>query len=290
MRGRNWIGIVVVSFAFLAGGFFFFLGSVISLAAGKPQKGDVAIVEITGVIYESRPVMEQLTALKAEGDVKAVVLRIDSPGGSVGASQEIFEAVKDLRETKPVVASLGTVAASGGYYIAAPANRIVANAGTITGSIGVRMELVNVEELLHWARVMPLTLKSGEFKDAGSPTRPVTAVEKEYLEGILKGLHGQFKKAIVESRGLTEAEVEKISDGKVFTGLEAKDGRLVDDIGNLNKAVKIAGELGGVKGEPKSFYPPQKDGFFWESLVEGVANRFSERLIGLLTEPARFTF
>lgn len=290
MKGRYWIALVVASFAFLAGGFFFFLGSLCSLISEKPKKGDVAVVEVTGMIYESQPVLDQLKDLKKEKSVKAVILRIDSPGGTVGASQEIFEAVKDLNDSKPVVASMGTVAASGGYYIAAPARKIVANAGTITGSIGVRMEILNIQELLKWAKVDPVTLKSGAMKDVGSPTRPMTAEERAYIEGILKKLHEQFKASVALSRGLTKGEMDAIADGRILTGLEAKEKKLVDEIGGMNLATKIAAELGGVKGEPEVFYPPKGKERFWESLVEGTVSRASERVLSAFLTPLRLTF
>lgn len=272
--------LVLIALAFLVGSFFFFVGSVASLLSGGLERGEVAVVEVLDGIFDAKAVVEQLTDLKKDREVKAVVLRIDSPGGSVGAAQEIFESVKEVRSAKPIVASMGTVAASGGYYVAAPASRIVANPGTITGSIGVRMEHLNVEELLRWARLRPLTLKSGRFKDVGSPTRAMTTEEREYLEGILKRLHDQFKQAVAESRGLTGEEIDEIADGRVLTGLEAREKKLVDEIGNLPRAVKIAGELAGIKGEPEFFFSIPKHRKPWEYLIEGMVDRLLERVIG----------
>lgn len=291
MKGRKWFLLTLLVFAFLAGSFFFFLGSLLTLIPNhKPEKGNVAVVEVIGGIFDSKAIVEQLSELKKEKEVKAVVLRIDSPGGSVSASQEIFEAVKELKQVKPVVASMGTVAASGGYYIAAPATKIVANPGTITGSIGVRMELINVEDLLHWARLKSITLKSGRFKDIGSPTRTITPEEREYLEGLLKQMHGQFKKAVAESRGLPVEEVEKIADGRVFTGLEAQERKLVDEIGTLDKAAKIAGDLAGLKEEPEIFYPPLEEKKVLDYLMEGVVERLSEKVLSALISPIHFSY
>lgn len=255
----------------------------------EAESGNVAVVEVLGGIYDSKPVVEELHDLKKDDRVKAVVLRIDSPGGSVGASQEIFESVRKLKEKKPVVVSMGSVAASGGYYVAAPANRILANAGTVTGSIGVRMELVNVQDLLDWAKIKALTLKSGRYKDAGSPTRPMTPEEKEYLESVIKGMHEQFKRAVAESRHLTPEEIEMVSDGRVFTGLDAVQKKLVDEVGSLEEAVKIAGDLGGIKGEPDIFYPTRHKEFL-ERLVDGMAEKIFQKLSYSFLMPMRFFY
>ncbi len=274
----KWLYVTLSCFALLGAAFFFFLGSAINLVGPhkKNSHGNVAIVEILGGIYDSRSTLEELADLKKDDAVKAVVLRIDSPGGTVSASQDIFEAVLDFKKSKPVVASMGAVAASGGYYVAAPASKILANAGSITGSIGVRMELLNVEELMQWAKVKETTLKSGRLKDIGSPTRAMTPEEKEYLEGILKNLHSQFKKAVAESRGLTVQEVEVLADGRVFTGEEAKANKLIDDIGPLQSAVRVAADLAGIKGEPDVFYAETKEGNWMDYLIDGAAERWTK--------------
>ena len=231
--------------------------------------GNIAILEVLGPILDSKTTIEQLQDVKKDEKTKAVILRVDSPGGSVGASQEIFDQVRELKKTKPVVVSMGSVAASGGYYVSAPATKIIANAGTITGSIGVRMELVNVEDLLQWAKVKPLTLKSGVLKDAGSPTRAMTPEEQSYLEAVLKKMHEQFKKSVAESRGLTTEEVDAVADGRVLTGEEAREKKLIDDIGNLDHAIQVAGQLAGVDPEP--YYPEGKESSFfgWLDHVKG---------------------
>ncbi|HEX5036850.1 MAG TPA: signal peptide peptidase SppA [bacterium] len=292
MTDRKWIYITLTAFLLLGAAFFFFLGSVVGLA-GKgegPKSGNVAVVEVLGGIFDSKPIVEQLRDLKKDDDAKAVVLRVDSPGGSVGASQEIYEAVKSLKEKKPVVVSMGTVAASGGYYISAPASRIVANAGTITGSIGVRMDLMNAEDLMNWARVKFFTLKSGLKKDVGSPTRPMTPEEKEYLEGILKEMHRQFKKAVADGRGIKLEDVEALADGRVFTGEEALGYKLVDEIGSLDLAVKDAAELAGVTGEPEPYYPEKKDGGLLKFLAEDFADRLFDRVMGVSLQGFRLSY
>ncbi len=290
MKGRYWVLLTLVAFAFLGGSFFLFLGSVFSLFPGRSKSGNVAVVEVLGGIFDSRTVVEMLHDLKKDKSVKAVVLRIDSPGGSVGASQEIFETVKDLKAVKPVVASMGTVAASGGYYIAAAANKILANAGTVTASIGVRMELVNVEDLLKWAKVKAITLKSGRLKDAGSSTRPMTPEEKEYLEDILKDMHKQFKQAVAETRGLSLQEVDSFADGRVMTGTEALQHKLVDEIGSLDKAAAVAAELAGIKGEPEIFYPRAEPHSMVDYLMDGLVDRFFQRVSQVFFSPINFKY
>lgn len=241
----------------------FLLGSFLS----KASSGDLAILRIEGVLYDAEPFLRQIEKLRKSDGVKAIVLRIDSPGGSVGASQEIHEAIERISEVKTVVASLGPVAASGGYYVALPAKKILASAGSITGSIGVRMEYVNLEELLAWIRVRPETLKSGRWKDVGSPTRPMTAEERHFLEEILKKMHEQFRSAVAKGRNLTPQVVAELSEGQVFTGEEALSKGLIDGLGNLDKAIQTAAELAGIKGEPEVFYPSREyDNFvdrFW---------------------------
>ncbi len=290
---KSWLAIIV-AFCFLFGSFFFFLGSVISIVShlsGKSGKtGNIAVVEVLGTILDAKSTVETLRDLRNDKEAKAVILRVDSPGGSVGASQEIYEAVQELKSKKPVVVSMGTVAASGGYYIAAPATKIVANEGTITASIGVRMELMNVEDLLSWAKVKPFTLKSGRLKDVGSPTRPMTPEEKEYLESLLKAMHDQFKKAVAESRGLSMEEVEKFSDGRVVTGLQAKDLKLVDEVGGFDKAIHIAANLAGLKEEPEIYYPEQTHKEFWERFMESSVEKLTRTVMGVWMSPMRFSF
>lgn len=249
------IVIVVLGMAFVFGMFSF----IVSSGGGGSSSifgGDkVGVVKVEGTIVSADGVIEDIESLRKDDSIASVILRIESPGGSVGASQEILEAVMLLAEEKPVVASMGTVAASGGYYVALGANRILANPGTITGSIGVRMEHVNISGLLDWARIQHTTLKSGRYKDIGAIDRPLSAEEKAILEGVLKKLHAQFNLAVAEGRDLEVADVEKIADGRVFTGQEALELGLIDGIGGLAEAIKVAAEMGGIDGEPELSYP-----------------------------------
>lgn len=215
----------------------------------------VAVVEIIGVISDSKSIIEKIVKFRKNDSVKAVVLRIDSPGGAVGPAQEIYEEVKKTKAVKKVVASMGSVAASGGYYVACGADKIVANPGTLTGSIGALFEFMNLKELMHWAKIKGEVVKSGEFKDVGYPFRDMTSRERALLQELINNVHSQFKRAVVESRGLPAQKVDKIADGRIFTGEQAKELGLVDELGNLEDAVALAAKLAGIEGEPTVIYP-----------------------------------
>ena len=210
---------------------------------------------------------------RKDDNVRAVVVRIDSPGGVVGPSQEIYAEIKKLAAKKKVVVSMGSVAASGGYYIAAPASLIMANPGTITGSIGVLMRFSNLEGLMDKVGMKAFTLKTGKFKDVGSPSRTMTDQEKEMLQNVIDNTHAQFVRAVAEGRKLPLADVAAIADGRIFTGEQAKAVKLVDRIGTLQDAIEEAGRLGGIKGEPGLIRPPKKKKLLLDMLVEGAAER-----------------
>lgn len=218
----------------------------------------VGIIEITGVLADSRPILEQIKAFRDADAVKAIVLRIDSPGGSVGPAQEIYREIRKTIEYKKVIASMGAVAASGGYYIAAAADGIVANPGTITGSIGVIMGYTNFEEVMRKIGLTPVIIKSGEYKDLGSPTRQMTDSEKELLTEMIHQIHQQFITAIVEGRGLQQHDVEAVADGRIITGEAAQALGLVDRLGNYEDAVQWAAELAGLSGEIKTVFPEKE--------------------------------
>ena len=201
------------------------------------------------------------------------MLRIDSPGGVVGPSQEIHDAVKKLASQKKVVVSMGSIAASGGYYIAAAASRILANPGTITGSIGVLMRFSNLEGLMGKIGMKAFTLKTGKYKDVGSPARPMTDQEKAMLQEVIDNAHSQFVKAVAEGRKLPEAEVRNIADGRIFTGEQALALKLIDRLGTLQDAIEEAGKLGGIKGEPQVIRPSKKKKLILDMLVEETAAR-----------------
>src|SRR6266404_5826310 len=224
-----------------------------------------AVLIIAGfgfVIFDSKTVNEQLKMYADDSRVKAILIRMDTPGGGVAASQEIADQVKWLRSEKgkTVVISMGSVGASGGYYIACAADKIYANPGTITGSIGVIAEWVNYGNLLKWAQMQPEVIKSGEFKDVGSPTREVTPKEREYLQSLINQMFEQFVGAVADGRketGLTREQVQQLADGRVYTGEQALREKLIDGLGNYDKVLKATAELVGIKGEPQVVTPPK---------------------------------
>ncbi len=240
-----------------------FLLSIFFLSRFGEEKaftlGDkIAVVDIKGVITSSRGIVEQIERLKENNDVKAIILRINSPGGGVGPSQEIYREVLRAKEKKKIIASMESVAASGGYYVACASDVIVANPGTITGSIGVVMEFSNVEDLLKKIGLRSYVIKSGKHKDIGSPLRNMTSEEKAILQGVIDSVHNQFVRAVAEGRDMEEGKVRQIADGRIFSGEQAKDLGLVDRLGSLQDAIEIAAEMIGIEGKPVVIYPKRK--------------------------------
>jgi protease-4 len=213
----------------------------------------VQIVDVQGELVESRPILEQLKRYEDSNSVKAILLNVDSPGGGVAVSQEIYTEIKRLREKKDkiVVAYLSSTGASGAYYISCAANRIVANPGTIVGSIGVIAEWVNYANLLEWAKLKNIVLKTGEFKDTGSPSRPITENERKYFQGLIDDMYVQFVEAVAAGRKLDLQEVRAMADGRVFTGRAAKERKLIDETGNFQDAVDLTAKLAGISGKPR---------------------------------------
>lgn len=259
---------------------FFILLAVVSHleSVPLPSGAKVAVLPITGLIADSEGTIERLRKFAKDDSVKAIVLRINSPGGGVGPSQELYEEVRKLRGKKPVVASLGAVAASGGYYIACAAQKIYANPGTITGSIGVIMQFVNVKDLIEKIGVRGVVVKSGAFKDIGSPIRPMRAEEQALLQGVIDNVHAQFVQAVAEGRRLDREKVAAIADGRIFSGEQAKELGLVDALGNLEDAVAEAGRLGKIEGEPKVVTPPKKRLSILELLKEEATSIIDQKL------------
>ncbi len=211
----------------------------------------VAIVELRGVIDASDAVVRTINRYRDNSSVRAIVLRVDSPGGGVAASQEIWQAVRKAREKKPVVCSMAEVAASGGYYVACACDSIVANPGTLTGSIGVIMQFPVAEELLKKIGLRFEVLKAGENKDIGSPFRQMRPAERAMLQAMLDDVHGQFIQAVSDGRGISADSVRLLADGRVFSGRQALDLRLVDTLGTLDDAIDLAARMGGIKGRPR---------------------------------------
>jgi protease IV len=213
----------------------------------------VQVVDIEGELVQSRPILEQLKRYEDSNSVKAILLNVDSPGGGVAVSQEIYTEIKRLREKKDkiVVAYLSSTGASGAYYISCAANKIVANPGTIVGSIGVIAEWVNYADLLEWAKLKNIVFKTGEFKDTGSATRPITENERKYFQGLIDDMYVQFVEAVSSGRKLDLQDVRAMADGRVFTGKSAKERKLIDEIGNFQDAVDLTAKLAGISGKPR---------------------------------------
>ena len=224
-------------------------------AASLFKKGQVAVLELNGVIMDSKRTLKKLEKIDEDPEVKAVVVRINSPGGAVAPSQEIYQAVKNLK--KPVVASMGSVAASGGYYVACAAKKIYANPGTITGSIGVIMEFVNMEKLYEWAKVKRYSIKTGKFKDAGAEYHDMDPEARALLQGMVDDVLKQFKEAVSTGRKIPMEQLDRLADGRVFSGAQAKGVKLVDELGGIQDAINEAAKLGGIEGKPQVVYPAQ---------------------------------
>ena len=249
----------------------------VSLETETTVGARIGIVEAKGTIGEAAPagidsdkIVKLLKKYEKDDDIKAIVLRVDSPGGAVAPSQEIYDAVKRIKARKKVVVSMGGMAASGGYYISAPADRIFAEPGTLTGSIGVIFLHFNVRGLLEWAKIEETTLKSGKYKDTLSPFRPIQETDREEIQSISDDVYSQFVQAVAQGRGMPEARVREIAEGRIYTGKRAKELKLVDELGGFDDAVAAAWGLAGQSGEPKVQYPPRERELSLRDLVRGA--------------------
>ncbi len=266
-------------------GLAFFLGTYLTtwFIEGPPSGANqIALVRVEGVIMAADDTVEQLRTFAENPAIKAILLRIDSPGGAVVPSQEIYDEVKKIRAAgkQKLVVSMGTVAASGGYYIASASDKIVANPGTLTGSIGVIMELPNLEGLMKKIGVETTVIKSGAHKDLVSPFRTMGDAERQILQRVMDDVHDQFIQAVSDGRGLEKAVVTGLADGQVFTGRQAKEKGLIDELGSFEDAIKIAGELAGIVGRPTIVEPKRPF-----SLSQWLTSMFGGR-IGAWTNPA----
>jgi len=269
----------VVAAALIGTSLLFVIGTQDSEFLGLDKGGDkVGIIEITGVISEAKNILHKLKYLREEDSIKAIVIRIDSPGGGVGPSQEIFREIRKTIKSKKIIASMGTVAASGGYYVAAGTNGIIANPGTITGSIGVIMGYTNFQKILQKIGLFPVVFKSGEYKDMGSPVRKMTENEEKILQGFVNKIHKQFVKDVAFGRNMDVARVGKLADGRIYTGEEARELGLVDRLGNLEDSITWAGRLGGIKGEIKTVYAREKKFSLLKYIADSTLNEFFNRV------------
>ena len=234
---------------------------------GLPGGPRVAVVEIEGIIVDGATAVRELREHADNPSVKAVVLRVNSPGGVVAPTQEIFAAIQRVRKGgKPVIASFGAVAASGGYYVGTAADRIYANPGTLTGSIGVVMQMANIEGLLKKVGVEYVVVKAGSYKDMGNFARTMTPEERKILQALLDDVYSQFVDAVAEGRGLDRKEVLAFADGRIYSGQQAQALKMVDDLGGFEDAVEAAGKLANISGRPKLIYPRKR--FSFRDLLE----------------------
>ncbi len=251
------------------------------LGTGEPgltDKPGVGLVEVKGMIIDSRETVRQLRYFLKKDAIKAVVLRVDSPGGVVAPSQEISDEVAKFAKKKKIVVSMGSLAASGGYYISAPATLIYANPGTITASIGVILKLSNIEALMDKIGIKSYTLKTGKYKDSGSPFRQLSAADRAMLQAVIDNTHEQFVQAVARGRKLPVEDVRKIADGRILSGEQAKALKLVDRLGTLQDAIEEAGKLAGISGEPEVIQAPKKKLNYLDLLVDGMEEKFNGTL------------
>lgn len=257
---------IILGLFILTGIFFFFIGgisllisSLISHGPGTDiftKKDGVGIVELKGLIISPEQVLKHLTEFRHNPNVKSIVLRIDSPGGSVGASQEIYKEVMRTNEVKPVIASMGSMGASGGYYAALGAENIIANPGTMTGSIGVIIKFPNLEGLFEKIGYRSEVIKSGPLKDVGASNRPMSEKERKLMQDLIDNVYGQFVRDIAVARGMEENTIKGLADGRIYTGEQALEVGLIDSLGNFTDAIIIAAEMGGLDIEnPQLLYP-----------------------------------
>jgi protease-4 len=258
------LGITVILLGVVMTVILQFFGPSSSLAFGDK----IGVIPIKGPIMDSGPIVSQLLDFKKDKGIKAIILRIDSPGGGVGPSQEIYREVRKTIKTKKVITSMGSMAASGGYYIASATNKIVANPGTLTGSIGVIMEFVQLQELFKKIGVSLEVLKSGEFKDIGSPHRKMSERDKEVIKGLISDVQNQFVSAVARGRSLSKEKVQEIADGSILSGAKAKELGLVDVLGNFQDAVDLAKKMTGIKGEAKLVYPKKQASRLWDIILQ----------------------
>jgi protease-4 len=254
----------VFFFAYLTGG-----DAKVALFSGE----GIAVLQIEGTIDDSRDVLNELKRFREAPWIKAIVVRIDSPGGAVAPTQEIFEEIQKTRQKKPLFASMGGMATSGGYYIASACEKIVANPGTLTGSIGVIMQLTNFEEVMKKIGVKGLNIKSGANKDIGSPFQPLSPEGREILQSLVDNVHSQFVRAVASARGMDETKVRKLADGRVYSGAQAKELGLVDQFGTLDDAIDLAAKRVGLEANPAVYYSHTEQERWWEKMFFGVFGR-----------------
>ena len=273
------------------GAFFLFVLAVFSLvyltlhAGGASETafsgfGDrIGVVDLAGVIFSPQPVVDQLKKFGDDSSIKAIILHVNSPGGGVAASEEIYREVKRVRDEKKkrIVVSIETVGASGAYYVASGCDKIYADKGSIVGSIGVIAQWVNYGDLLKWAKLKDVVLKTGEFKDTGNPARDLTPAEQVYMQSLIDNMYGQFVKAVADGRGMKFEDVKSIANGKVWTGEQALTMKLIDNVGDFEAALAETAKSVGIKGEPTVVRPERERKSLLDLLLGDVSQYIPSR-------------
>jgi protease IV len=296
-RSRTWLWILIGG-----GAFFLFVLAVFSLVyltlhAGTRESafagfGDrIAVVDLDGIILSPQPLVEELKKFADDSSVKAIILHVNSPGGGVAASEEIYREVKRIKEEKKkkIVVSIETVGASGAYYVASASSKIYADKGSIVGSIGVIAEWVNYGDLLKWAKLKNIVFKTGEFKDTGNPMRDLTPAEQQYMQSLIDNMFGQFIQAVADGRGMKVEDVRAIANGKVWTGEEALSMKLIDNVGDFEAVVKDTAKSVGISGEP-TIVRPERDRKTLLDLMTGDISQYLPDTTKLLEQHVGFYY
>ncbi len=273
---------VLTVIAVFGGLFLMFMTFALFMLAAVSEDGlalggdKIGVVEVVGPIMDSKKVVETLRKFSNDESIKGIVVRIDSPGGAVAPSQEMFHAVAAAEAKKPLAVSMGSTAASGGYYTAVGSKMIFANPGSVTGSIGVITQLFDVSRLVELAEVNVTTIKTGPYKDSGSPFRSFDERDKAYFDTLIADIYDQFVGDVATARGLDKAVVKGYADGRVFTGRQAKEFKLVDELGTFEDTVAWVAKKAGIEDEPKLVYPAKEGSILGELFKTGVQSAVSE--------------
>jgi len=272
------------------GAFFLFVMAVFTLvyfAVKTDHKSEfassfgdkIAVVDLEGVILDSKQFIKDLKRYDQDDSIKAIIIHINSPGGGAAASQEMYEAVKRIRDRKkkPIVSSISTVGASGGYYVASGTSKIFAGSASIVGSIGVIAQWYNYADLLRWAKLKDVTLKAGELKDAGNPAREMTPAERAYLQEVIDNMHGQFIHDVAAGRNMKDDDLKALATGRVWTGEQAQPLKLVDQVGDFQAAVDDTAKAVGIKGEPTLVRPEKEKRTLLDILFGDISDLIPDR-------------